>query len=143
MEGPEIQKKVMAMKYLDTHKLLELATKSVANGYNRQLDVDWVKEQVGENAYHVVTFAMYHDHIAGKPAPRHVRISISVMRPDDMLDQCQVDVSVDDYNSLPTLTREAISEEGWEQMSERSQLSIMESINDEPLDLEKIEMFGE
>lgn len=143
MEGSEIQKKVMRIKYLDTHKLLELAAKSEAQGYNRQLDVDWVKEQVANEAYHVVTFAMYHDHIAGRPAPRHVRISISVMRPDDTLDSCQVDVSTEDYNSLPTLTREAISEEGWEQMSERSQLSIMESINDEPLDLEKLEMLGE
>jgi hypothetical protein len=61
---------------LDTPDLLAANHAAIQNGYNRQLDQDWLRANLDPEGTHVVSFYMSHEHAAGVPVEPYWRIKL-------------------------------------------------------------------
>lgn len=93
-------------KYMGTDLLLEIAMEGRQIGYNRQLDSDWLQENVDFTGKHVVTPMMIHEHIDGVEADPHMRCSLFIKTKGNRFEPTEViaDMSMESYEALPTVT---------------------------------------
>lgn len=90
------------IKVLDTETLTVLAKLGQKLGYNRQLDVDELPLPLDPEGWHIVNFALPHDHIAGKPVKRHMRLVMMVkLKNVAKPAQFHMDVPMEQYDLLP------------------------------------------
>lgn len=92
-------------KYADTALLRQIAEDSTSQGFNRQMNLDWIDENVDPTGKHVITLLMIHEHINGAEADPHMRCSIFI-KENGMEPPAEViaDISMEMFESLPTVT---------------------------------------
>lgn len=89
---------IAKIKYFDRDTLLDAASTAIERDYNRAVGVEWLSAKLDEDMVFPITFAMVHEHIAGKPAEPHMRTMIVINGEGS---QIMLDVDMDVYNNLP------------------------------------------
>lgn len=92
---------------VNTDELIKLAEHAVASNYNRQIDPDWLADNIDAGGTHVLSPLMIHTHVQGQPAAPHVRCDVMYktikMTGDDQMGKAILDVSISDYFRLPSV----------------------------------------
>jgi hypothetical protein len=84
--------------YFDKATLIVAAKIAQQRDYNRQANIEALKELPDDNVY-PITFAMIHEHKAGQVVEPHMRTWISLNADGDSV---FLDVDMDLYRTLPT-----------------------------------------
>jgi hypothetical protein len=97
---------------LDTPMLLTANRAAAQNGYNRQLDQDWLVANLDPDGTHVVSFYLPHEHAAGQQVAPHWRLKL-LMKVRNREKPFDAMLDVPD-NVFRALTRMRKTEAGWE-----------------------------
>ena len=103
---------VQKVKVLTTDELDRIAKEGRKQGFNRQLDQDWINAHVDWKAIHVIEHTMPHEHKAGVACDMHYRCSMIIGTKRGETQMVMVDMTTERFNALPvaTITTEADGE---------------------------------
>lgn len=92
----------MTYKVATTDQLKHLNEIAERKGYNRQLNPDFIENELDPGGIHVCSFKMLHEHAGGKPVEPHLRTRwLLKLKGNAKPVAGMLDVDLDQYEDLP------------------------------------------